>query len=353
MICGFSAFHARILPQSQQKRIFGTWDFKWRPGKEIRIAFQELPHLDPPISFHDLMPKVVDYASRWNDSGSPLKLAFLQETLPAPDPGLPAGKSADGKKRVDYDVLVSLAPLPFRVSYKIKGPPNKPGQLWSERTIDRTADGKPMEIPLPTAQLGRFALRCDYGVPTVYLGRPNRTTTPSAATLAAALGLTATLEQFVPTKDDTLADYFGTRKHPSKTGEFECTIVHEFGHVLGIPHLHQSPLARLRWRSVKEICSLISAGTGVEVDEDFVRGQALLPLPSTRSAHGDALFSDWSAPAMDRYGDAVLDSVMTHPLLQFMLEPPNDPALANKVPVRITTPTSMDFDFLRSMYSER
>jgi len=285
-----------------------------------------------------------------------LKLAFLQETLPAPDPALAAGKSAAGKRYVNYDVLVSLAPLPFRVSYMVKGPPNpnKPGELWSARTIDHTPDGKPLDIPLPTSQLGRFALRCDYGVPTVYLGRPNRTATPSAATLAAALGLTSPLDEFVPAQNDSLADYFGTRKHPSKTGEFECTIVHEFGHVLGIPHLHQSPLARLRWRSVKEICKLIAAGTGVEVDEDFVRGQALLPLPSTRSAHGDVLFSDWSAPAVDRFGDALLlDSVMTHPLLQFMLEPPNDPVLAKQVPVRITNPTSVDFDFLRSMYSER
>lgn len=343
MICGFSALQACRHPQWQQEKIFGTWDFKWPRHKKIRVAFQQLPpSLHPSMTFEQLHKKVCDYAGRWNVDKSPLELVFLDRTLPAPDPELPAGQSAAGGQHVDYDVLVSLAPLPFEGRYKIKAPPTKPGQLWSEKLVEAGP------ISLPTSQLGRFALRCDYGVPTVYLGRPNRTAQPSASTLAADSG---TDQLVVPAKNDSLADYFGPPDRPSGTLEFEAGIVHEFGHVLGIPHLHQSPLARVRWRSIEDIRDRIAAGTGVKVDDQFIRGQLLLPFPSTRSLHGDVLFSDWMPPPMDRYGDSeVGDAVMSHPLLRFLLLPANDPAAAKKESTRMTVPTDMDFEFLRSMY---
>jgi hypothetical protein len=168
-------------------------------------------------------------------------------------------------------------------------------------------------------------------------------------------------EAFLPKLSETLEDYFKNAHE-----EFQSTVVHEFGHVLGLPHVHQSPLARPRWRSLYDLLFLVQYGTGVrliweegdgvteeqaarerQIATEFVRSQILLPWPSTRSEHGNVLFSDWQVPKFDRDGDPKLDSVMNHPLWRFLLVDKLDP---KRPPKRVIEPTQIDNHLLGAMY---
>jgi hypothetical protein len=381
MSCGFATGVARYvlsLPRSEKNRLFGTWDFKWPKGRRIRIAFQRFPDwanvkAKDRIAYETaIIDKVIEYASQWNRlPAAPLELVFVElqppvtdrltARLPAPSQDSLSGKS-DLRllgSHVEYDVLVSLAPLPFNVSYKVKiAEPVGSSKLWHSELRDTEADGKtPLKISLPTSQLGRLALHSDYGAPTVFLGPPARTVTPTPKTFLNGFGsnqrsraalIDETLQdlrRFLPPRSQSIEEYFGPPKGVSKTEEFESTIVHEFGHVLGMPHLHQSPLARPRWRPLADLRERISNGTGVEVDDTFIKGQLLLPWPATRSRRGDVLFSDWDLPLTDPdTGDPKLESAMTHPLVSFLV--------ADGMPrtSRLTRPTDLDAAFLQNMY---
>jgi hypothetical protein len=380
MLCGFtSGVGLRVLklPLAERSKIFGTWDFKWPRGSKLRVAFQELPRADIEAagqSFDELVRKVKVSASRWVDayreayrsSQPPLELVFLDERLPPPAGREEAGKSAPQPKAVEYDVLVSLASLPFHAPYTVKrattavekaaARPGADGKtrvpLWRSKAVTRAnrESKDPLVVALPTAQLGRYALRCDYGVPTVYLGRPERTAVVTQEQRDGVGALADRAGELLPPKDQKLVDYFGPSGKDSTSKEFEATVVHEFGHILGIPHLHQSPLTRLRWRSIEELRTLIALATGVDADESFIRGQLLLPFPSTQSSRGQVLFSDWTPVEVDRYGDPNLaESAMTHPLLPLMLVPAaaSAPAVAIK---RAVAPGAIDLEFLRGMY---
>jgi hypothetical protein len=334
--------HVMDRPRADRERIFGTWDFKWPRGKVIRVAFQRIPESSEVSEdqFIELIGRVEEFADRWNGKGNPLSLSFLrkrEEWLPAP-----AGQEGDGgestpdkNRYVEYDVLVSLAPLPITFDYEQKVAPEDASALWQVQKLPR------VKQVFPTSQLGRFALRADYGVPTVFLGRPERTTEVQPKKLLGdnpGEALTR-LTRILPTRAQTIADYF-----TDDTGEFESNVVHEFGHVLGLPHLHQSPVARPRWRSLLELRERIGFGTGVEVGDDFVKAQVLLTWPATASEDGGVRFSDWHAPERDDLGDPKLNSVMNHPLHDFLLA-------EGKIDlIRAKDPTDLDRKFLAAMY---
>lgn len=366
MNCGFSGLYVWGMPAWDEQKIFGTWDFKWpREKQKIRIAFQELPpEAGNGKTLAQLIEKVRALAKTWMSPDCPFEFDFLEQTLPAPVRNANRGQSpvSPSSPYVEYDELVSFAPLPVPFTYDVKEalPPNPAGLLFQNRTIMRGTSGQDLLITLQTAQLGRFARRCDYGVPTVYLGKPNRTSAPSkdgilraafpdaVTTMAAASAESIAL----PEENDSLSDYFGLGG-VSRTKEFEGAVVHEFGHVLGIPHLHQSPLIHPKWKDVGALEAILEAGIGVNFDADFIQTQITLPLPGTAKGpragateRSGAMFSDWPAmPAVDGAGNPI-DSAMTHPFQGALLLPSRPPLLQ-----RFLKPEPADLAFLKAMYS--
>lgn len=329
MSCGFTGLYVRGFPQGDQGKVFGTWDFKWPRNKQILVAFQKPPEACTFLTenFELIARKIAAYAKTWNDVApkEAPRFDFFEvggnlRVLPEPlgDGKTQASRSGPrgGAEPVAYDVLVSITPLPITYTVERKVKPAHP----NEAIFNTVAQSS--RILLPTSQLGRFAQRVDYGTPTLYLGMPQRENFPDEATYFSVHGSSA-------------------------SKEFESTIVHEFGHALGLPHLHQSPLARPRWRSVGELETIVEKNVGVQVSEAFIRSQLLLPHPSTRTADGRVLFSDWSTPPLDADGDPIIRSVMAHPLLGLLLAESADP----EAPViRLVEPQADDKAFLQRMY---
>ncbi|MGD0678383.1 MAG: hypothetical protein ABSC94_23480 [Polyangiaceae bacterium] len=368
MNCGFSSLRLLALPTTDSDNIFGTWDFKWPSRKKIRVAFQKLPENfsgDRSSALSDLIAKVKRFATTWHDHvpDAP-RFEFIEDAfLPAPSPSANRGQSPvkPADPYVAYDELVSFAPLPIGVSYDVIVPPPEggpPAALFSTRTVSRAADGSALQIVLPTAQLGRFALRCDYGVPTIYLGQPKRDAQTSSGVLEEIARVPAgvigprlpTLP--LPTLQETANDYFGLRVALSQTREFEAAIVHEFGHVLGIPHLHQSPRLFPRWKDDQDLIRIFQTGMGVSLNSDFVKTQITLPFPSSGSGgwpdRAGIMFADWPEPAVGKTVDSdrnPLDSAMTHPLQSALLVPARVP-LFN----RYLAPQPPDLEYLAVMY---
>jgi hypothetical protein len=232
-------------PQNRgTKKIFGTWDFKWPLGHVVTVAIQP-PMLLPEDGFdvEDVLQKIQTFASRWNGVAN-ITLKIIAE--PGPAPGSSRGPI--------YDALVSLAPLPQTIT----------NPVFPTRTV---------EVRFPSAALGRFGVRAEYGQPTVYLGRPG------------------------PVRDRAtprMKEYFASKG-------FECAVVHELGHVLGLPHVHQIPKAGdqqpprqngFPWASDAEVEARIEKETGIDTDLDFVQGQLTESWPCTQE-NGQILFSDW------------------------------------------------------------
>jgi len=373
LVCGFGTrpgYQVLKRPPSETKKIFGTWDFKWPQGRTIHVAFQRLSKDDEKaakITFDEVVQKVIRYANTWPaeyeklyGEPSPLKFEFSDKYFAPPVATANGGRSkVDSTSIVDYDVLVSVSPLPFPLSYEARRsvpaktlPPSGKPRPWPTTKIDKTPTGAPLMVHIPTSELGRFATRCDYGVPTVYVGRPKRVRQPGDATQKEAKKLGPRIEVAVSTlcTDKDLAEYFGPANGVSSSREFEATIVHEFGHVLGLPHLHQSPLDRPRWRSLDELRDIVAVAAHVDIDDDALRSQMTLPFPSTRSARGEVLYSDWGPVPRDANGDPVFDSAMNHPLLQLMIQPAKDDDPEPKIE-RPLAPTKLDLEFLNRMYT--
>jgi hypothetical protein len=252
--------------------IAGTWDFKWPMRTEIRIAFQRLPDgLRIPVSGEDFeaaKESIRGVARLWEPLPG-LRLRFLEDDL---DPPLEAAGSDIDRQRssfdpkdpkdIPYDVLISLEDLPV-----IKIDPFRGSQLARE------------EILLPISALGSYARRADYGAPTMYLGR---------------------FGSFL--SDTSFAEYF-------RQDLAQHVIVHEFGHMLGLPHLHQHPdlivpielskdsvkeritqLDRERsafYKPIAEVRNLLSKLIGVDIPPDVVEDHLL------RAWRGNKAFSDW------------------------------------------------------------
>jgi hypothetical protein len=328
-------------------RIFGTWDFKWPQQTVIKVAFRELPHaaahaisdlslptglgltdaekdtLESHQGFARLTHIVECLAQRWLANSPNIKFEFVHKPLAslAPEAKSSKGKSeaqsggrgrpgSEGVAPEDlYDVLVSLEPLDAVLSIPQKG--NAP-------PVTRT-------VFLPGSELGRYARRLDFNVPTVFLG-PRK--------------------HYEEGKTNRLQSYFSSQ-------EFYHWVIHEFGHVLGLPHEHQSPNARQRFE-LKDEATLLSTlrqalGYSPEGTDDItdaeITEEILTAWPVTFDSRGRILYSDFRSY---RQGDAVGDddSVMFHVFWKRLVE--GGPADAP--PTYHVRPTPRDLVHLGKMY---
>jgi hypothetical protein len=297
----------------------GTWDFKWPSGTKLRIAFQQLP-IDVrgfDTDFEDARDLVLRKLDEWiGGAGASRTVARANLSyevvadLPAPPLHSHASpRSAKSEVKfsgfVEYDVLVSLLPLPLMLPATEQHP---------EELVSTSA-----------SELGRYAHRIEYGVPTIYLG-------PQPGLPASA--------------------WFS-----SPDGIF--TVVHELGHVLGMPHEQQNPLLNdLPWRPFSEMIEILERrggrSLGVPLDE-FLRAEITERWP------GEIGFSDWRQPPKEAIA-AGIDSVMAKPSYRCLLQNghpgPDCRELENcpeerRAIEQLQSPTMGDLQHLLAMYGAR
>jgi hypothetical protein len=205
----------------------GTLDFKWPAGKRVRVAIK-------PLATHPDQSELAirtfrELAQQWVAETS-LALEFTEYQLS--DPSL-----------MDYDILVDIDPLPRPIAG------------------DRSRDAHSIELPM--SDLGSYALRRKLHQATLYVGKP---------------------PGFKDAAGNQIADdaYYAS-------DAFKHIVLHEFGHALGLPHLHQHP----EWPdtlfvTVPEFIQRINQKMGVTATEEFVKEHFLLPWPG----HPER-FSEW------------------------------------------------------------
>lgn len=311
-----------VRPVAAQERvpmILGTWDYKWPLGTKIRVAFQLPPRTTVfSTAFEDACAEVERTGKRWFEalhSGKYQelekhlpKLEFLQGSDRYFEPPLgPENSLTDqhrspfrtDRPRVEYDVLVSFQDLPVTRADPFRG--------FGEELE---------EIVFPTCELGSYARRSDYGAPTAYMGRFGRYL------------------------NEDLLSYL-------KSDDGQHTVVHIFGHVLGLAHAYQHPTLvpgkrEDFYRPVPEIVEFMSANLGVELPPEIVTENLLQAWP------GDFAFSDWldySQSELEEHKRGKIDSVMVPPYYAHLIKnPPRE-----EYPI-VTTPSERDLDTLRLMY---
>ncbi|MFO7179003.1 MAG: hypothetical protein DIU78_009915 [Pseudomonadota bacterium] len=308
---------AEPASEGRPVEITGTWDFKWPLGTEIRVAFQKPPASMglTPKEFTDAKGIVKDLAASWKlPPSSGIRFCFLDEDLEPPlgidnsftdqhrSPFLP-----DTPEKIPYDVLISLEDLPVLRVDPFRG-----------------AGAEIEEVVFPVSDLGSYARRADYGAPTTYIGR------------------------FGVFKEASLLDYL-----QSPVGRH--VVVHELGHVLGLPHLHQHPdllPACDREKFYKPLCSIVEImekQLGVEVTKKIVHGHLIDPWP------GSPDYSDWVELTQEirdaHQRDGTLASVMTMPNYACLLRNGSPCPASGALPDQIIQePGALDEEMLKRMY---
>lgn len=293
---------AKSLPASSGQLLTGTWDFKWFAGSTIRIAFQELRADAPPsLDFARGLALVEEKLELWfgGAAGVPkpsLRYEILPERLPPPrEPGSAKSHISHMTPYIEYDILISLSPLPL--------------------ILPETEQHPESPVSTSASELGRYALRAEYGVPTMYLGPP-------------------------PGRD--VSEWFGALE-----GEF--TVAHELGHMLGLPHEQQNPRldhAKLQWKKPDDMLKIIERKGGFEPRlniEEFIATEIKGPWP------GGTKFSDWRSPPPipDVPAKLDFDSVMTKPSIYCLFERHHD--CVHDAPEGAGQPCKVEQDGLRKL----
>jgi len=181
--------------------------------------------------------------------------------------------AAFGARAFEYDVLISLAPMPLVV----------PGSDHLENAA--------RALVYAQSDLGAYARREDLGLPTTFLGRPEAFPADGASS-DPDLSWLASLQ-----------------------GRF--TILHEIGHLLGLAHEHQNPKRGLvNWRSPEEILAMVKLRGMEPVYQDFFHQELTGAFPLLKGAEA---FSQWREPTDAERAGALIQSVMIEPLYRCML----------------------------------
>lgn len=316
--------HAKVVAQ---RRLFGTWDFKWRQGTEIRVAFidddatlNQLVELDAPGEKVPLHRAVIKLAQRWLEEaeGLPGTPNISFEWIEDDEAKRAAAKKkyreiqADPKKRSTgegrrdadpYDVLLTFDDLPRIRAFS-------------------AADDNSI---LASSHLGSYARRERLYVPTAFLGISSE-------------------------RPKTALPYFDS-------AEFRWTVIHEFGHILGLAHEHQNPLVPLEWLPAQEIAAIFQGVFGLTKDLDYiaqyVKSELTGKWPSSPPVNGSVPFSDWQGGTAEE----ALESIMSFPLAkQLVASTKNRPAkgdpalLASAFSGFKNRPTWRDLKQLRTLY---
>lgn len=307
-------------------QLLGTWDYKWPIGSKIRIAFQRPPAAMniSDAELNDACDYIEETANRWHqaldgEQYNELRKGLLptfdflrnEDQLFAPPLGVENSISDQhrspflAKDHIKYDVLISLQDLPVTRADPFRG--------FGEELE---------ELIFPTCDLGSYARRSDYGAPTAYMGR--------FGTQVHSHGLLAYLQ--------------------SNVGQH--TIVHIFGHVLGLSHVHQHPTLvegdrESFYRPVHEVIEFMKSNLGVELPAEMVKENLLDIWP------GDLAFCDWlefSDEERQKHARGILESVMAPPYYAAMIRGVVAPTGTKLLDDARTQPSLKDLDTLRLMY---
>ncbi len=241
-LAGFTTGELETQPREAGKMIGGTLDFKWPQSKQLRVVFKPVEGtVTRPLQAEYLAAaesakkSVEDLARMWLEGTS---LSFFGDTLPR-DPDVRTFSEFNKEDPQDYDILISLDPL---------GPGG--AEIPKGRSRDKRA------ISLPMSELGSYATRVDFGVPTIYLGWPK--------------GLKGEYNR----EFQTPQEYFGSRA-------FKHMVLHEFGHALGLPHLHQHPKLKNPFKDPKDVRTILIGEMGIDMTENEILEELIYRWPGS------------------------------------------------------------------------